>query len=49
MTDQTTLNRLVTVLIAGIVLLGVYNWWQAVLRTGESLRNADDSRALLLC
>lgn len=36
MIDRTTLDRLVAVLIAGIVLLGVYSWWQATLRARET-------------
>ena len=36
MINQRTLDRLVAVLIAGIVLLGVYSWWQATLRARET-------------
>ena len=34
--DRTTLDRLVAVLITGIVLLGIYSWWQATLRARET-------------
>ena len=34
--DRTTLDRLVAVLITGIILLGIYSWWQATLRARET-------------
>ena len=36
MSNQRTLDQLVAVLIAGIVLLGAYSWWQATLRARET-------------